>query len=87
MVLAEQTVPHTERLWAASDGTFCMLATGDAPPNYTVSLMRGAEVLRERRLYGLASAQMLALGWREVGPNTDERWIRMASARSRQPAG
>ncbi len=87
MVYAEHPEPHTERLWTLSDGTFCLLATGDAPPSYTISLIRGAEVLRERRLYGLASAQMLALGWREVGPHPDESWMLMAAARSHQPVG
>ena len=87
MVLIEQTASLTERLWTAADGTFCVLATGDAPPSYTVSLMRGAEVLHERRLYGRATAQMLALGWREVGPNRDEPWLRMASGRGEPPVG
>lgn len=57
---------HAERLWTAPDGTTCILATCDAPPLYSVSLIRDAQVLRERRLYGLASAQMLAQGWREA---------------------
>lgn len=56
---------HAERLWTAADGTTCILATCDTPPIYSVSLIRDAQVLRERRLYGLASAQMLAQGWRE----------------------
>ena len=87
MAHAEHSEPHAERLWTLSDGTFCLLATGEAPPSYTVSLIRGAEVLRERRLYGLASAQMLALGWREVGPHPDESWMRMAAGRHHQPVG
>ncbi|MGE3958849.1 MAG: hypothetical protein AB7H96_19210 [Vicinamibacterales bacterium] len=57
---------QAERLWTAADGTTCILATCDTPPIYSVSLIRDAQVLRERRLYGLASAQMLAQGWREV---------------------
>ncbi len=56
---------HAERLWTAADGTVCILATCDTPPIYSVSLVRDAQVIRERRLYGLASAQMLAQGWRE----------------------
>jgi hypothetical protein len=56
-----------ERLWTAADGTICVLATCDTPPIYSVSLIRNTEVLRERRLYGRASAQMLAQGWKEVG--------------------
>lgn len=58
---------QAERLWTAADGTTCILATCDTPPMYSVSLIRDAQVLRERRLYGLASAQMLAQGWKEVG--------------------
>ena len=56
---------YAERLWTASDGTVCILATCDTPPIYSVALIRGAQVLRERRLYGLASAQMLAQGWKD----------------------
>jgi hypothetical protein len=59
---------QAERLWTAPDGTVCILATCDAPPLYMVSLIRGAHVVRERRLYGRASAQMLAHGWREAAP-------------------
>ncbi len=44
-----------------------MLATCDSAPIYSVSLIRNAQVLRERRLYGLASAQMLAQGWKDGG--------------------
>jgi len=58
---------HAERLWTAPDGTVCILATCDSPPYYSVTLIRDAEVLQERRLYGLASAQMLAQGWKESG--------------------
>jgi hypothetical protein len=56
---------NAERLWTAADGTVCILATCDTPPLYSVSLIRDAQVLRERRLYGRASAQMLAQGWKE----------------------
>ena len=52
-----------ERLWTAADGTTCMLVTCDAPPRYSVTLIRDEQVLRERRLYGRASAQMVAEGW------------------------
>jgi hypothetical protein len=58
---------HAERLWTAADGTVCILATCDTPPIYSVTLVRDAQVLRERRLYGLASAQMLAQSWRDAG--------------------
>ena len=56
---------HVERLWTASDGTTCVLVTGDAPPRYAVTLVRDERVVRERRLYGRASAQMVAEGWSE----------------------
>ena len=56
---------HVERLWTASDGTICMLVTGEAPPRYSVTLVRDEQVVRERRLYGRASAQMVAEGWSE----------------------
>lgn len=56
---------HVERLWTAADGTICMLVTGDAPPRYSVTLVRDERIVRERRLYGRASAQMVAEGWSE----------------------
>ena len=56
---------HVERLWTAADGTTCMLVTGDAPPRYSVTLVRDERIVRERRLYGRASAQMVAEGWSE----------------------
>jgi hypothetical protein len=52
-----------ERLWATPDGTVCLLAVHDTPPMYSITIVRGEEVLRERRVYGRASAQMLAQGW------------------------
>jgi hypothetical protein len=55
-----------EQLWTAADGTTCLLATCEAPPLYLVSLVRDAEVLRERRLYALASARVVAQGWRQT---------------------
>jgi hypothetical protein len=58
---------RAERLWAAADGTVCLLATCDTPPIYTLTLVRNAKVLCERRLYGLASAHMVAQGWKESG--------------------
>ena len=59
---------HVERLWTASDGTTCMLVTGEAPPRSSVTLVRDEQVVRERRLYGRASAQMVADGWSEFKP-------------------
>ena len=56
---------HVERLWTAPDGTTCMLVTCDAPPRYSVTLVRDEHVVRERLLYGRASAQMVAEGWSE----------------------
>ena len=56
---------RAERLWTAPDGTVCILSTCIEPPMYSISLVRGAQVLRERRLYGRATAQMLAQGWSE----------------------
>ena len=65
MVLAKSD--HVERLWTASDGTTCVLVTCDVPPRYAVTLVRDEQVVRERRLYGRASAQMVAEGWSEFG--------------------
>jgi len=70
---------HMERLWTAPDGTFCVLTTDAAPPSYTLALMRGDEVLRERRLYALATAQMLAMGWRESAESREQFLARLLS--------
>ena len=59
---------HVERLWTAADGTTCMLVTSEMPPRYSVTLVRDERVVRERRLYGRASAQMVAEGWSEFRP-------------------
>jgi hypothetical protein len=45
-----------------------MLVTCDVPPRYSVTLVRDEQILRERRLYGRASAQMVAEGWSEFTP-------------------
>lgn len=67
---------HVERLWTASDGTVCILSTCNEPPIYALSLVRGAQVLRERRLYGRATAHMLAQGWSEAGePRESGNWV------------
>jgi hypothetical protein len=58
-----QTAHSVERLWSTADGTVCLLAVHDTPPNYSITIVRGQEVLRERRVYGRAAAQMLAQGW------------------------
>ena len=52
-----------QQLWTAPDGTACILATFTAPPFYAVSLVRDTQVIRQRRVYGLAAAQVLAQGW------------------------
>jgi hypothetical protein len=70
---------QVERLWTAADGTVCILATCDTPPIYSVSLVRDAEVLCERRLYGRASAQMLAQGWRDARRAKDVRRMDVAA--------
>ena len=67
MTLVTATIEReAERLWTAADGTTCILATCDTPPIYSVSLVRNARVVRERRLYGRASAQVVAQGWRQA---------------------
>ena len=52
-----------ERLWTAADGTVCLLSTSGEPPMYAVSMVRGALIVRERRLYARATAQMVAQSW------------------------
>ncbi len=57
---------QVERLWTAPDGTVCLLETGAEPPTYSLTMVRGAQILRERRLYVRATAQMIALSWAET---------------------
>ena len=54
-----------ERLWTAPDGTVCLLATSAEPPMYSISMVRGARVLREQSFYGMATARMMAQGWND----------------------
>lgn len=54
---------RVERLWTAADGTTCVLSTCDAAPHYSLALIRHDKVVRECRLYGDASARMLAQSW------------------------
>lgn len=60
-----------ERLWTAADGTVCLLSTSAEPPMYAISMVRGAQVVRVRRLYARATAQMVAQSWAESGPATN----------------
>ena len=62
---------QVERLWTTSDGTMCILVTSETPPMYAVSLVRDTVVLRERRLYGRSSAQMVADSWSDVARTRD----------------
>lgn len=64
--MTKSTTRNVERLWTAPDGTMCILSTCDAPPLYSIALVRDAKVLRELRLYTRATAQMLAAGWGEL---------------------
>ena len=57
---------EVECLWSAPDGTECRIVTSATPPMYIVTLVRGHVVLRERRLYGRASAHMVAQSWTET---------------------
>jgi hypothetical protein len=54
---------RVERMWTAADGTTCLLVTSETPPMYSVTLVRNEVVLRERRLYGRSSAEVVAQGW------------------------
>ena len=54
-----------ERLWSSPDGTVCILEEQDTAPVYTISLIRDAEVLRQQRLFAKATAEMMALSWRQ----------------------
>ena len=56
------TADRVERTWTAPDGARCIIVIRNKPPMYTVTLIRNDQV-RERRLYGRASAEMLAEGW------------------------
>ena len=54
---------HVERLWTSADGTVCLLATCAVPPLYAVTLVRNEKIVRECRLYGDASARIVAQSW------------------------
>lgn len=68
-------IDATEALWTLGDGTMCLLAECHTPPKYAVSLMRHAQVVRQQRMYGEASARVLAENWRQSeGDQTDPFW-------------
>ncbi|HEV8346385.1 MAG TPA: hypothetical protein VGQ16_07420 [Vicinamibacterales bacterium] len=52
-----------QRLWSAG-GTECVLIEREYAPRYEICVRRGDDVIRQDRLYALASAQMLAETWR-----------------------
>jgi hypothetical protein len=66
MTLLTRQAP--ERLWSAPDGTICILEEQDTAPVYTISLVRNAEILRQQRLFAKATAEMMALSWRQRSP-------------------
>jgi hypothetical protein len=65
MISLPQDLQRTECLWKAADGTICVLERCNVPPLFSVSLVRNAEVLQQKRLYGQAAAMMVAQRWRE----------------------
>lgn len=64
--MTKQPPADIEQLWTTPDGTTCILATCETPPMYSITVVRDAVVLRERRVYGRATARMLAAGWNEL---------------------
>ena len=53
------------RLWSAG-GTECVLIEREYAPCYELCVLHGEHVIRQDRLYALASAQMLAETWRST---------------------
>jgi hypothetical protein len=51
-------------MWTLGDGTVCVLAECDQAPRFAISLVRNAQILRQRRVYAEASARVLAENWR-----------------------
>jgi hypothetical protein len=65
MITLPQDLQRIECLWRASDGTICVLERCNVPPLFSVSLVRDAQVLQQKRLYGQAAAMMVAQTWKE----------------------
>ena len=65
MIFLPSSLDATEQLWTLGDGTMCVIAECDGPPRYAISLVRNAQVLRQRRVYGRAAARVLAENWRQ----------------------
>jgi hypothetical protein len=55
---------NVERLWTMQDGTICLLVEREDAPRYEIRVVRGEDVLRQKRMYARGSAQMLADTWR-----------------------
>jgi len=61
-----------QRLWSTG-GTECVLIEREQAPRYEICVLRGADIIRQDRLYARASAQMLAETWRTTTIRPDER--------------
>jgi hypothetical protein len=57
-----------QQLWNSPDGTLCLMIERDEAPRFEICVLKGDHVLRQDRLYGRASAQMLAETWRSSLP-------------------
>ena len=66
MIYLPSNLEATEQLWTLGDGTMCVITECDGPPRYAISLVRNAQVLRQQRVYGQATARVLAENWRQT---------------------
>jgi hypothetical protein len=64
--MTSQASVNAERLWSSRDGAICLLVEREDAPRYEICLMRGADILREHRLYARAAAEMVADTWRSA---------------------
>jgi hypothetical protein len=60
-------------LWVQPDGTICRLSELDEAPRFELVLVRSGSILRCRRLYSPAAAQVLAHSWMEESASGDNR--------------
>ena len=53
-------------MWTYGDDTVCLLIEREQAPRFEICVLRGADVLRQHRLFARTTAQMVADAWRDA---------------------
>jgi hypothetical protein len=50
-------------MWTHGEDTVCLLIERDQAPRFEICVLRGADVLRQHRLFARTTAEMVADAW------------------------